>query len=138
MALTQPAWFRAMCHRHPGRLVLGIDARAGCVATDGWTQTSTQRATELAARFDDAPMAAIVYTDIATDGMLAGPNWTALAEMQAAARVPVIAAGGIASTEDVARLAAIPMAGCIIGMALYEGRLTLEEAHAAAQPTANQ
>jgi phosphoribosylformimino-5-aminoimidazole carboxamide ribotide isomerase len=137
-ALKRPEWFRAMCQRHPGRLVLGIDARGGRVATDGWTQTSGQRATQLAAMFSATPIAGIVYTDIATDGMLSGPNLTAQAEMRSAVRVPVIASGGIASREDVTRLAAIGMAGCIIGMAFYRGRLTLEEAHAAAQPTADQ
>lgn len=127
-ALKEPAWFRQLCRRHPQRLVLGIDARDGRVATDGWLETSQVEATELARQFADEPLAAIVYTDIATDGMLAGPNVSALAEMQAAVDVPVIASGGVTTADDVARLAAIPMAGCIIGRALYEGRLTIAAA----------
>jgi phosphoribosylformimino-5-aminoimidazole carboxamide ribotide isomerase len=136
-ALKQPGWFRDMCAAHPGRLVLGIDARAGRVATDGWTETSDLRATDLAAQFDGTPIAAIVYTDIATDGMLSGPNERAMVEMRSAVAVPVIASGGITSTVDVTRLAAIPMAGCIIGMALYAGHLTLEDALAASRPAAD-
>jgi phosphoribosylformimino-5-aminoimidazole carboxamide ribotide isomerase len=98
------------------------------VATDGWLQTSRVAAVELAVQFVGEAIAAIVYTDIATDGMLAGPNVAAMAEMQAAVDLPVIAAGGITTREDVARLAAAGMAGCIIGRALYEGKLTLPEA----------
>jgi phosphoribosylformimino-5-aminoimidazole carboxamide ribotide isomerase len=127
-ALKQPDWFSRMCEEFPGKLVLGIDARDGLVATDGWLQTSRVAAVELAVQFVGEPIAAIVYTDIATDGMLAGPNVAAMAEMQAAVDVPVIASGGITTREDVARLAAAGMAGCIIGRALYEGKLTLPEA----------
>ncbi len=128
LGLKEPNWFRQMSRLFPGRLVLGIDARDGLVATDGWLQTSRTAATELAHEFDTEPIAAIVYTDIATDGMLAGPNVAAMAQMQAAVPHPVIASGGVTTRDDVARLAAIPMAGCIIGRALYEGTLTLPEA----------
>jgi phosphoribosylformimino-5-aminoimidazole carboxamide ribotide isomerase len=131
-ALREPDWFRQMCQKFPGRLVLGIDAREGRVATDGWLQTSDVPATELARQFADEPIAAIVYTDIGTDGMLAGPNLAAMAAMQAAVALPVIASGGVTTKEDLARLAAAGMAGCIIGRALYEGRLTLPDALAAA------
>ncbi len=127
-ALREPEWFRRMCERFPGKLVLGIDARGGRVATEGWQQTSQVPALELARQYEALPVAAIVYTDIAADGMLAGPNVPAMAEMQRAVRLPVIASGGVTTAEDVARLAAIPMAGCIIGRALYEGTLTLPEA----------
>lgn len=133
LALKQPDWFRRMCREFPGRLVLGIDARDGLVATDGWLQTSRTRAVDLARQFADEPLAAIVYTDIAADGMLAGPNLAAMAAMQAAVPHPVIASGGVSSPEDVARLAAIPVAGCIIGRALYEGTLSLPEALRAAK-----
>ena len=131
-ALKEPDWFRSLCRKHPGRLVLGIDARDGRVATDGWLETSDVKATELARQFSDEPLAAIVYTDIATDGMLAGPNLAEQVEMQSAVDVPVIASGGVTTADDVARLAAVPMAGCIIGRALYEGRLTMAAALAAA------
>ena len=131
LAIKQPDWFRRMCAKFPGKLVLGIDARDGRVATEGWQETSSVPAIELAGQFAGEPIAAIIYTDIATDGMLIGPNTAAMAEMQSAVAVPVVASGGITSQEDVAQLAAVPMAGCIIGRALYEGKLTLPDAMAA-------
>jgi phosphoribosylformimino-5-aminoimidazole carboxamide ribotide isomerase len=133
LALKQPDWFRAMCRRFPARLVLGIDAREGRVATHGWLETSDMLATELARQFASEPIAAIVYTDIATDGMLQGPNLDGLRDMQRAVEIPVIASGGVTTADDVSRLAAIGVAGCIIGRALYEGTLSLEEALARAR-----
>lgn len=132
LALKEPDWFRQMCMRFPGRLVLGIDARGGRVATDGWLQTSDVPAVDMARQFAESPLAAIVYTDIATDGMLTGPNVAAMAEMQAAVSVPVVASGGVSRRDDVVRLAEAGLAGCIIGRALYEGTVTLPEALAAA------
>lgn len=132
LALREPDWFRRMCRTYPEQLVLGIDARGGRVATEGWLTTSDVAAVELAGWFAGEPIAALVYTDIAADGMMAGPNVSALAAMQAAVRWPVVASGGVTTKEDVARLAAVPMAGCIIGRALYEGTLTLPEALVAA------
>jgi phosphoribosylformimino-5-aminoimidazole carboxamide ribotide isomerase len=102
------------------------------VAIQGWTETSPCSAVEAARQFAAEPICAIVYTDIATDGMLAGPNLAAMAQMQAAVGVPVVASGGVTTVDDVARLAAVPMAGCIIGRGLYEKTLTLPEALAAA------
>jgi phosphoribosylformimino-5-aminoimidazole carboxamide ribotide isomerase len=133
LALRQPDWFRQMCRKFPGRLVLGIDARGGRVATDGWLSTSDVAATDLARSFAGEPLAALVYTDIATDGMMSGPNVLEMAAMQAAVEWPVVASGGVTTAQDVARLAAVPMAGCIIGRALYEGTLTLPEAQQAAR-----
>jgi phosphoribosylformimino-5-aminoimidazole carboxamide ribotide isomerase len=133
LALREPDWFRRMCRKFPGRLVLGIDARGGRVATEGWQWTSDVTATELARWFAGEPLAAVIYTDIATDGMMAGPNVAEMAAMRAAVEWPVVASGGVTSKDDVARLAAVPMAGCIIGRALYEGTLTLPEAIAAAE-----
>lgn len=132
-ALREPDWFRGMCRRSPGKLVLGIDAREGRVATDAWLETSNTSAVELAKQFEGEPIAAMIYTDIATDGMLAGPNLEAMGEMQRNVRLPVIASGGVTTADDVAKLAALPVAGCIIGRALYEGRLTLREALRAAK-----
>lgn len=132
-ALREPDWFRQMCRQFPERLVLGIDARNGFVATDGWLETSQTPAVELPRQFRGEPLAAIVYTDVATDGMLAGPNLTAIAEMQRAVDVPLVASGGVATAGDVAKLAALGIAGCIIGRALYEGTLTLSDALAAAK-----
>ncbi len=127
-ALKEPDWFRRVCREFPGKLVLGIDARDGRVATDGWLATSDMAAVDLARQFEGEPIAAVVYTDIATDGMLIGPNVAAMAEMQAAIDLPVVASGGVTTVDDVARLAAAGVAGCIIGRALYEGRLTLPDA----------
>jgi phosphoribosylformimino-5-aminoimidazole carboxamide ribotide isomerase len=127
-ALKEPEWFRDACRQFPGKLVLGIDAREGRVATDGWLSTSEVSATDLAMQFAGEQLAAIVYTDIATDGMLSGPNVAAMSAMQAAVRTPVIASGGVTTADDVARLAAAGLAGCIIGRALYEGTLTLADA----------
>jgi phosphoribosylformimino-5-aminoimidazole carboxamide ribotide isomerase len=132
-ALRDPHWFRAMVQRFPGKLVLGLDARDGMVATDGWTSTSSTSATDLAQEFEEEPLVAIIYTDIARDGMMAGPNVAAMKAMQQAVRLPVIASGGVTTAADVSALAQIPMAGCIIGRALYEGKLNLGDALAAAQ-----
>jgi phosphoribosylformimino-5-aminoimidazole carboxamide ribotide isomerase len=132
-ALTDPEWFREACRKFPGKLVLGIDARDGRAATDGWLITSEVTALDLARQFADEPLAGIIYTDIATDGMMAGPNIEAIAEMQAAVKVPIIASGGVTTVEDVARLAAAGLAGCIIGRALYEGTLSLAAALRAAE-----
>ncbi len=131
-ALRDPLWFREMCAKFPNRLVLGIDARDGMVATDGWLETSETGAVELAKQFSDAPIAAIIYTDIATDGMMQGANIAGMAEMKAAVSVPVIASGGVTTLEDVRQLAATNMDGCIIGRALYEGTIRLPEAVQAA------
>ena len=137
-ALVDPEWFRNVCRQYPGKLALGVDARDGMVATEGWLKTSGVAAVELAQMFAGEPLAAIIYTDIATDGMLRGPNVTAMAEMQAAVDIGVIASGGVTTVDDVARLARAGLAGCIIGRALYEGTLTLADAlKAAASNNAN-
>jgi phosphoribosylformimino-5-aminoimidazole carboxamide ribotide isomerase len=127
-AIREADWFGRMCRRFPGKLVLGIDARDGRVATHGWLETSDIEATQLAGRFAEEPIAAIVYTDIATDGMMAGPNVAAMAAMKQAVRCPVVASGGVTTVDDVARLTAAGMDGCIIGRALYEGTIALSEA----------
>ena len=131
--LQDPAWCEMVCRRFPGRVALGIDARNGMVATQGWLETSACRALDLARRCADWPLAAIVYTDISRDGMLQGPNVEATAEIAAAVPVPVIASGGVTTLDDVARLAGRGLAGCIVGRALYEGRLDLAAAIALAK-----
>lgn len=133
-ALRDGDWFSQMCRQFPGKLALGIDARDGWVATDGWLDTSDVSATDLARRYLNEPLAAIIYTDIATDGMLAGPNLPAMAEMLAAVgQVPLVASGGVTRAADVAALAELGVAGCIIGRALYEGVLSLGDALSAAR-----
>ncbi len=132
-ALKEPDWFRQMCRRYPGKLVLGIDARGGRVATDGWLEVSQIGAVELANWFANEPVAGIVYTDIARDGMLQGPNLAALREMCDEVRLPIIASGGVTTLDDIRALVELEVAGCIIGRALYEGKMTLEDALRAAR-----
>lgn len=132
-ALNEPDWLQAMARQFAGRLVLGLDARDGRVATHGWLETSDVAATDLAARLSELPLAAIVFTDIATDGMLSGPNLAALSAMQQATTLPIVASGGVANAEHVRQVAQLGVAGCIIGRALYEGTLTLPDALAAAR-----
>jgi phosphoribosylformimino-5-aminoimidazole carboxamide ribotide isomerase len=133
-ALDDAAWFEAVCRRYPGKIVLGIDARNGHVATGGWLEISQRSALDFAKQCAAWPLAAVVYTDISRDGMLEGPNCDALAEMARTVSLPVIASGGVTSLEDIQRLAQLGLAGCIIGRALYEGRLDLTQAIKAALP----
>jgi phosphoribosylformimino-5-aminoimidazole carboxamide ribotide isomerase len=131
-ALKDPAWFESVCRRFPGKVVLGIDAKQGQVATNGWLQVSSCSALDLARQYASWPLAALVYTDISRDGMLEGPNFAAIAELASGVRLPVIASGGVSTLEDVRRLAGLRLAGCIVGRALYEGRLDLAAAIATA------
>jgi phosphoribosylformimino-5-aminoimidazole carboxamide ribotide isomerase len=102
------------------------------VATDGWLQVSQCSALALARQYASWPLAALVYTDIARDGMMEGPNFEALAELAGEVHLPIIASGGVSTLEDVRRLAGLPLAGCIIGRALYEGSMDLAAAIAVA------
>jgi phosphoribosylformimino-5-aminoimidazole carboxamide ribotide isomerase len=126
VALTSPALVREACRRFPARIAVGIDARDGLVATHGWTKTSDVTARELALRLEDAGAAAIVYTDIARDGAMRGPNVVATAELAEALATPVIASGGVSSHDDLRALKAVEasgIAGVICGRALYDGRI---------------
>ena len=135
-ACADPGGLARLARRFGERLVVGIDARDGMVATEGWAETSEVTATELALRFADAGVAAIIFTDIARDGMLAGINVDATAALGRAVPIPVIASGGAASLEDIRALkAAGSVAGCILGRALYDGRI---EARAALELAAAQ
>jgi len=129
-ALKDPDWFAAMCQRYKGHLVLGLDARDGLVATEGWLETSTTLATDLVKRIADQTheCLAVVYTDIAKDGMMAGPNFDALRAMQEASRFPVIASGGVTTLQDIDDLVAMNTDACIIGRTLYEGHISLKDA----------
>jgi phosphoribosylformimino-5-aminoimidazole carboxamide ribotide isomerase len=128
-AVKDPDFARAACRAFPGRVALGIDARDGFVATEGWAETSGVTAEELALRYADAGAAAIIYTDIARDGMLTGVNVAATAALARAVAIPVIASGGMASLDDVAALKAERVvSGAILGRALYDGRIEPAEA----------
>ncbi|QDS94181.1 1-(5-phosphoribosyl)-5-[(5-phosphoribosylamino)methylideneamino] imidazole-4-carboxamide isomerase [Roseimaritima multifibrata] len=126
-ALKQPAWFAEMCDAHPGKLAAGIDARNGMVATDGWLETSSTPAITLAQdlRARTQNIAAVIYTDIAKDGMLQGPNLEGLIEMANATDIPLVASGGVTTMADVQALVDAEMPAAIIGRALYDGHLDL-------------
>src|SRR5437588_434769 len=117
---------RSVCDLFPARVVLGLDARHGKVATNGWLELSERSALELAREAAAWPIAGIVYTDISRDGMLEGPNFEAYAELLAAVATPVFASGGISTLGQIQRLAELGVAGCVIGRAIYEGQLDLQ------------
>ena len=130
-AVEDPAFVREAARRNPGRIAVGIDARDGRVAVDGWAKTSDISALDLGRRFEDAGVAALIYTDISRDGVLQGLNIAATVALAEAVAIPVIASGGLASIEDVKRLLepdCARLAGAITGRALYDGRLDPREA----------
>jgi len=125
-ALREPALVREAARAFAGRIAVGIDARGGKVAVEGWAETSELDAVTLARRFEDAGVAALIYTDIDRDGVLAGINWAATLDLARAVAIPVIASGGLASMADIERLAQPDCAileGAISGRALYDGRI---------------
>lgn len=134
VAIEQPELVADLASSHPGRIVVGIDAKDGRVATRGWIEQSSVEATELARRFRGSGIAAIISTDIATDGTLAGPNLEALRAMAEASDCPVIASGGVGCLADLLSLlslAPLGVEGVIVGRALYDGTVDLPEALAA-------
>ncbi len=125
-AVRDPAFVKEAARRFPGRVAVGLDAKDGRVAVEGWAETSDLTALELAQRFEDAGVAAIIYTDIARDGLLKGLNMEATIALADAISIPVIASGGLASLDDVKALLeprAAKLEGAITGRALYDGRL---------------
>ncbi len=130
-AVRDPALVRQACARFPGKIAVGIDAKDGKVAVQGWAETSELSAVDLARRFEDTGVSAIIYTDIGRDGMLTGLNLDATAEIARAVKIPVIASGGLAGMEDIKRLVSARyamIAGAIAGRALYDGKLDVGEA----------
>jgi phosphoribosylformimino-5-aminoimidazole carboxamide ribotide isomerase len=130
-AVHDPDFVREAARRHPGKIAVGIDAKDGRVAVEGWAQTSTVTAEELGKRFEDAGVTAIIYTDIARDGVLHGLNIPMTLTLARALTIPVIASGGLASLADIERLVqpdCAVLAGAITGRALYDGRIDPQEA----------
>jgi len=130
-AVKDPDLVIAACREYPGHIAVGIDARDGFVATEGWAEVSTLAAEDLARRFEAAGVAAIVHTDVGRDGALTGVNAEATAALARAIDTPVIASGGVADLDDLRRLRAVEdagIAGVIVGRALYDGRVTPNEA----------
>jgi phosphoribosylformimino-5-aminoimidazole carboxamide ribotide isomerase len=126
VALRDPELVKTAAKRFPGKIAVGIDARGGKVAVEGWAETSELDAVELARRFEGAGVAAIIYTDIDRDGVLAGINWPGTLALARAVTIPVIASGGLASMDDIERLARPEcqiLEGAISGRALYDGRI---------------
>jgi phosphoribosylformimino-5-aminoimidazole carboxamide ribotide isomerase len=125
-AVRDPALVKEAAKKYPGRIAVGLDARDGKVAVEGWAQTAELSALDLARRFEDAGVAALIYTDVARDGMLKGLNLEATLALADAVAIPVIASGGLASLDDVRALLAPranKLSGAIVGRALYDGRL---------------
>ncbi|RDE08543.1 1-(5-phosphoribosyl)-5-[(5-phosphoribosylamino)methylideneamino]imidazole-4-carboxamide isomerase [Pelagibacterium lacus] len=131
VAVRDPELVKAACKAFPGQVAVGIDARGGKVAVEGWAETSELSASELARRFEGAGVAAIIYTDIDRDGVLKGINWDATLALAATTSIPVIASGGLAGMDDIRRMTepdAKILEGAISGRALYDGRIDSREA----------
>lgn len=131
LALRAPGIVREACREFPGKIAIGIDAKGGHVAVEGWAESSEMTTLDLARRFEDSGAAAVIHTDIERDGTLAGLNVAATAELAAQLAIPVIASGGVASLEDIKALKRAETSGIegvIVGRALYDGRLDLKQA----------
>ena len=129
VAVRDPALVIEACKRFPGKVAVGIDAKGGKVAVEGWAEASSLGVIELAKKFEGAGVAALIYTDIDRDGILAGINWQSTLALADAVSIPVIASGGLASLDDIRQLAAAKkLAGAITGRALYDGRIDAAEA----------
>ncbi len=132
-AIKDPALVRALATAHPGRVILAVDAKDGKVATEGWTQVTEVLAVDLARAFADVPLAELLYTDVARDGTQSGPNVEATARLAREASAPVLASGGVGTLEHLRALARHPgISGAIVGRAIYEASITLEDAVTAA------
>ena len=127
-AFEEQEWFHSVVNKYPGKIVLGMDAKDGFIATHGWTQTGKMTVLEMAKEVNSLPLAAIVYTDIAKDGMLTGPNIESTNDLATNCKIPVIASGGVGSLDDIRNLRDLPIEGIITGRALYENKFTVSEA----------
>ena len=130
-ALKDPALVKQACRAHPGKIAVGIDTKNGFVAVEGWAETSSMTPLDLARQFENAGVAAIIYTDIARDGAMAGPNIDATVELANAISIPVIASGGVSSMDDLKNLKIIgegKLEGVIAGRAVYDGSVKPEDA----------
>jgi phosphoribosylformimino-5-aminoimidazole carboxamide ribotide isomerase len=128
-AIEDPKFVNHSCHKYPGRVLIGIDAKDGMLAIKGWEEVTTVHAVELARRLEIAGIGGIVYTDITRDGTLSGPNFNAVRNIIESVKIPVIAAGGVSSIEDIKNLMEIKnLWGVITGKAIYSGTLDLKEA----------
>ncbi len=134
-AMEDWAWFKTLVHEPVYRdfIVLALDAKEGMVAVRGWTKTSGKKAVDVAMEVSDWPLAAILYTDVAKDGMLRGPNFEQTRAIAKAGKVPVIASGGVGNIEHIRELTTLPVWGAIVGRSLYEGKVDLKEAIAVAR-----
>jgi phosphoribosylformimino-5-aminoimidazole carboxamide ribotide isomerase len=126
-AVRDPEWLAEMATLFPEQVVLGLDAKNGKVATDGWLDVSELSVLDLARKHDRLPLAAIVYTDIAKDGMMSGPNFDATEALAKVSRHAVIASGGVTTTEDVLELRSRGIGACILGRTIYEGNIKLSD-----------
>lgn len=136
-AVEEPQFVTDMCREFAGHIIVGIDAKNGLVATDGWAEVSDVRASDLARRFEDDGVSAIVYTDIDRDGMMQGVNVEATVAMARASAIPVIASGGITNLDDIRALKAVAsegILGAITGRAIYEGTLDVRQAQQLCEP----
>jgi phosphoribosylformimino-5-aminoimidazole carboxamide ribotide isomerase len=128
-AALDPAFLKDACREHPGRIVVAVDARGAQVAIKGWTEVVDETVVEMGRRAMDAGAAALLYTDVSRDGMEMGPNVDDTAALAAALRIPVLASGGVASVDDLVRLARLPgVEGAVVGRALYTGAVDLRDA----------
>jgi len=132
-AVNEFDWFAEMAEKFPGKIALALDARGSKIASHGWTKSSARLVHDFAQEASKLPISAIIYTDISKDGMLSGPNFERTKQLADDVNVPIIASGGISTVEDIKRLAQMNIEGAIVGRALYEGSLKLEEAIEAAK-----
>lgn len=134
-AVNEPQFVEMLTAKYPNKIIIGLDAKDGFIAVEGWTKTSDKKVTQVARWFESMQVAAIIYTDIARDGMLTGVNIDATFELARSTHLPVIASGGIKNLDDIRALAELPfpgVAGAITGRAIYEGTLDFEQAQALA------